>query len=179
MRQLDGLTPLHMAAMQRGGAAVAKTLLDAGADATLADNDGCTALHQALRLADHALFQTLHAALASAPPATDHRGVYLAGRACDRGMDHAAGLQAWALFPIASLLKTLTEDAVAHSPAVCNSVFRTDMQACLTGACCSALHECDLGAMCRVGASAVCSGGRRHGHTWRPAASWQPQPGSG
>ena len=80
MRQLDGLTPLHMAAMQRGGAAVAKTLLDAGADATLADNDGCTALHQALRLADHALFQTLHAALASAPPATDRRGVYLAGR---------------------------------------------------------------------------------------------------
>ena len=74
MRQLDGLTPLHMAAMQRGGAAVAKMLLEAGADATLADNDGCTALHQALRLADHALFQTLHAALASAPPATDRRG---------------------------------------------------------------------------------------------------------
>ena len=94
MRQLDGLTPLHMAAMQRGGAAVAKTLLDAGADATLADNDGCTALHQALRLADHALFQTLHAALASAPPATDRRGVRPAGSACNGVRCPAAGLEA-------------------------------------------------------------------------------------
>ena len=73
-RQLDGVTPLHLAAMVRGGAPVVQALLDAGADACLTDNEGCTPLHQALRLADHPLFQALHAAVGARAAVIDRRG---------------------------------------------------------------------------------------------------------
>ena len=51
-----------------------QALLDAGADPCLTDNEGCTPLHQALRLADHPLFQTLHAAAGAKAAVVDRRG---------------------------------------------------------------------------------------------------------
>ena len=92
VQSLDGLTPLHLAAMGRWTPIVAR-LLEAGANATLVDCEGCAPLHRAVRLADADLFNTLFPAAPACLDITDAKGVLPAGRlACGStfGMDSAS-----------------------------------------------------------------------------------------
>lgn len=55
----EGWTALHLAAKDRH-LHIVSLLLEAGADASIQDAHGCTALHFAARIADSALFQMLY-----------------------------------------------------------------------------------------------------------------------
>lgn len=55
----EGWTALHLAAKDRH-LHIVSLLLEAGADASIRDAHGCTALHFAARIADTALFQMLY-----------------------------------------------------------------------------------------------------------------------
>ena len=73
VQSLDGLTPLHLAAMGRWTTLVAR-LLEAGADAALVDCEGCAPLHRAVRLADPDLFNALFPASSSCLDTLDTKG---------------------------------------------------------------------------------------------------------
>lgn len=73
VQSLDGLTPLHLAAMGRWTPVVAR-LLEDGASATLVDCEGCAPLHRAVRLADVDLFNALFPASASCLDQHDAKG---------------------------------------------------------------------------------------------------------
>lgn len=73
VQTLDGLTPLHLAAMGRW-TPVVNCLMDAGADATKLDCERCMPLHRAVRLADTELFNALFPASASCLQLEDVKG---------------------------------------------------------------------------------------------------------